>query len=115
MEKTISTNSHVKLPALASLLAAGIGCAVLGILTVLVEASPHFFKVHLNIYNPVGPLSGVSTFATLAYFISWISLSVSFKGKNISESKWLGLTFILIGVGFLLTFPPFYQIFTAAP
>jgi hypothetical protein len=46
--------------ALAALVAAGIGCAALGVLTTLAELSPRLKNV-LNIYDPVGPLSGKPT------------------------------------------------------
>jgi ABC-type uncharacterized transport system permease subunit len=112
-ELSIERDHQTKVPALAPLLAAGIGCAVLGVLTILVEYSPNFLKPHLNFYTPVGPLSGVSILAVVAYFSSWLFLATVFAKKKVSEVRWLTFTFIFICLGFLFTFPPFYQLFKA--
>jgi hypothetical protein len=106
--KNKNTNGTV----MSSLMAAAIASMVLGILTVLVEASPHFFKIHLNLFNRVGPLSGVSGFAIIAYAFSWLILAAKYGGTDVSEKRWFSGIFTMILLGFLLTFPPFYQLFT---
>lgn len=97
--------------ALASLVAAGIGSLVLGMAIVLVEASPDVVKPLLNFYDPVGPLSGKTTLAVGAYFLSWLGLHLGFKGQSLHEKKWLTATFVMIAISLALTFPPFYGLF----
>jgi hypothetical protein len=92
--------------AMASLLAAGVGSAVLGLMIVLAEASPGFWKVILNFYDPVGPLSGKTTVATIAYFLTFGIFGILNSGKNVSEKKYLAVTFALLALGLMLTFPP---------
>jgi hypothetical protein len=99
-------------PAAAALLAAGLGSATLGLMIVLVEASPRGFKNWLNFYDPVGPLSGKTIVAVAVYAISWIILGMALRGRNVRLERWVTATFVLIAVGILLTFPPIYQLFT---
>jgi hypothetical protein len=99
-------------PAAAALVAAGIGAATLGLMVVLVEASPNGFKKWLNLYDPVGPLSGKTIIAIAAYFISLIVLGLALRGKNVRLGRWVTAAFILIILGVLFTFPPIYQLFT---
>jgi hypothetical protein len=56
--------------ALAAMVAAGVGCAALGVLTTLAELSPGLKNV-LNFYDPVGPLSGKTTVAVIVWLIAW--------------------------------------------
>jgi len=99
-------------PAAAAMLAAGIGSATLGLMIVLVEASPSGFKKWLNLYDPVGPLSGKASVAVVVYLISWIALGLALRRKNVRMGRWVAATFALITLGILFTFPPLYQIFT---
>ena len=99
-------------PAAAALLGAGLGSATLGLMIVLVEASPHWFKNWLNFYNPVGPLSGKTIIAVAVYAISWLVMGIALRGKNVRLGRWVTATFVLIALGILFTFPPIYQIFT---
>jgi hypothetical protein len=99
-------------PAAAALLGAGLGSATLGLMIVLVEASPHWFKNWLNFYNPVGPLSGKTIVAVAVYALSWLVMGIALRGKNVRLGWWVTATFVLIALGILLTFPPIYQLFT---
>lgn len=103
-------HSHTDGWAAAALLAAGVGCAALGILTAAAEASPAIAAT-LNWHDPVGPLSGKSTLATIVYFASWAVLARIFHNRNVRLRAVMVATSILIGVGLLLTFPPVYQLF----
>jgi hypothetical protein len=60
--------------ALAALVAAGIGSAALGVLTTLAELSARLKNV-LNIYDPVGPLSGKPTLPVIIWLIAWYVLA----------------------------------------
>jgi hypothetical protein len=63
-------------------LAAGIFCFLLGILVVLGEAIPAFRMNILNFYNPVGPLSGKTTYPTIVFVVAWIALHFAWKDRD---------------------------------
>jgi hypothetical protein len=98
--------------ALAALVAAGIGCAALGVLTTLAELSPGLKSV-LNFYDPVGPLSGKTTVAVIVWLIAWYALARRWHARPPVMTPALVATFVLIGVGFVGTFPLFFELFTA--
>ncbi|MCX5893781.1 MAG: hypothetical protein NTW80_12590 [Deltaproteobacteria bacterium] len=54
----------------ASMLAAGIGCLVYGILVCLAEASKAIGGI-LNFYDPVGPLSGKTIVAVVVWLVAF--------------------------------------------
>jgi hypothetical protein len=97
----------------AAILAAGIGCAMVGILAFAAEASPPFAKL-LNFYNPVGPLSGKTTVAVIVWLVAWFVLARLWRDKNVTLGPVNLAAFILLGVGFLLTFPPFWGLLLGA-
>jgi len=98
-------------PAAAALTAGGLGCAAMGLLTTLAEASPAFKKA-LNLYDPVGPLSGKVAGAIIVYVLSWIVLGLVLRHQQVHLIRWLILTFILVACGLIFTFPPVYDLFT---
>ncbi len=96
--------------AATALLAAGIGSMVLGIDVIIAEAWQPIEKA-FNLYAPGGPLTGQATFATVVWLGSWALLHAWFGDREVDLPSWLRATMILIGVGFLGTFPPFYRLF----
>jgi hypothetical protein len=96
-------------PGAAAILAAGIGCAAMGILAFAGDASDAIGKF-LNFYNPTGTLSGVTTLAILAWLVSWFVLSRLWAHSNVAVARVNLSAFILLLVGFLLTFPPFMDL-----
>lgn len=98
--------------ALAALVAAGIGCAALGVVTTLAELSPGLKSI-LNVYDPVGPLSGKTTVAVIVWLIAWYVLARRWRVRPPVMTSALVATFVLIGVGFVGTFPLFFELFTA--
>lgn len=100
-------------PVAASLLAGGIGSAVLGLVTTLSEASAAFGTA-LNWIKPVGPLSGKVIVTVVAFFVSWLLLHFSMRGRNVNFSRIATIAFILLAVGLLLTFPPVFDLFAPA-
>jgi len=100
-------------PGAAAILGAGIGCAMLGILAFAAEASRPFADM-LNFYNPVGPLSGKTTIAIIVWLAAWFVLSRFWKNKTVVMATVNVAAFILLGIGFLLTFPPFWAVFLGA-
>jgi hypothetical protein len=99
-------------PAVAALWAGGIGAAVLGVLVVWAEASTGF-KDFVNFQNRVGPLSGKSTIAGLAFLASWAVLGPILWRREIQWTWAIGVAAVLIAVGAVGTFPTFFQIFAA--
>lgn len=99
-------------PVAAVMLAGGIGSAVLGLMTVLAEANASFASA-LNWYNPVGPLSGKTGIGVIAFFLSWMVLHFMYRGKEVNFSRFATFAFILLGIGLLFTFPPFFMLFAA--
>jgi hypothetical protein len=98
--------------ALAALVAAGVGSAALGVVTTLAEVSPGLKSI-LNVYDPVGPLSGKTTVAVLVWLIAWYALARRWRVRPPVMTSALVAAFVLIGVGFVGTFPLFFALFTA--
>lgn len=96
--------------AAAALLAAGIGSAVLGVDIVLAEAWKPISRA-FNVYAPGGPLTGQTMFATVVWLSSWALLHVWLDDRDVDLRPWLRATMVLVGLGLLGTFPPFYRWF----
>lgn len=99
-------------PVSAAIIAGGIGALALGIFTTLAEMSEPI-KNFLNFYNPVGPLSGKTTYAVVVWLISWVILHMMYKDKAVESRKALTVALILVALGVLGTFPIFFQAFAA--
>ena len=99
-------------PVAAAVLAAGIGAFVLGLLTTLNEAST---SVHdfLEFDQDVGPLSGKTIIAVIAYVASWAVLHGLWRRQNPALRPILIATALLIALGVLGTFPTFFQAFAS--
>ena len=92
--------------AAAAILSAGVGCFSVSVFGLLGDAFPavaHFFKF----YNPTGPLSGVSTTAIIVWLALWAVLFRSWKASSLPMGKINAIAFLLLGLGLLLSFPPF--------
>ncbi|MBI2941875.1 MAG: hypothetical protein HYY04_15705 [Chloroflexi bacterium] len=101
-------------PAAAAILAAGIGSFVLGLLTAGAEAIPAL-KTALTWSAPVGPLSGKTGVAVIAYLVSWLILAILWRGQGIRFEKVYTATLILLALGLLGTFPVFYEALAVKP
>ncbi|MHB8067624.1 MAG: hypothetical protein ACYDIC_06955 [Desulfobaccales bacterium] len=93
----------------AAMLAAGIGCLFLGILTTWSEASKAMEGI-LSFYNPVGALSGKTIVAVVIWFASWAILSSKWRGQEVDFGKMYQVTLILVGLGLVGTFPLFFDL-----
>ena len=93
-------------PAGAAILSAGAGCAFLGILSVVADASKPIAKL-LTFYLPTGPLSGVSSVAILLWLVTWFILAKRWRIRTVAIGKVNVTAFLLLALGILLTFPPF--------
>ena len=96
-------------PGAAAILAAGIGCAAMGVLAFAGDASDAIGKA-LNIYNPTGTLSGVTTFAIIIWLVAWLVLNRLWHLRTVSMVSVNVTAVVLLIVGFVLTFPPFMDL-----
>lgn len=90
-------------PAMASVLAAGIGSFAMGLIVILNEAG--IFAAP-SLYGPAGGVSGRTTFAAVIWLIVWAVLHIRWKGRQIESRGVYALSMILIVLGIVLTFPP---------
>jgi hypothetical protein len=97
-------------PAAAALLAAGVGAAALGVLTVLAEADTGA-KAALTLDAGVGPLSGKTAYAVAAWLIAWLILHLTVGRRAALTRTVIATSAALIAVGVLGTFSPFFQMF----
>ncbi len=112
-DETSASTKLVNGPIWAGILAAGIGCAALGALVDLCEASKSISKV-LSFYAPTGDLSGKTILAVLVWIIAWVVFRARWKDRDVHSPK-LVLTFslVLILLAMVAVFPPFFEIFAA--
>jgi hypothetical protein len=94
----------------AAVIAAGIGCAVLGLLVVAAAASPQVSQ-WLTFYTPTGPLSGKAIVSSVVYLVAWPNLHYRLRDKQVDLYKAFMVTIILVALGIIGTFPPVYQLF----
>jgi len=100
-------------PAWACILAAGIGCAALGLLVDLAEAFKGVSNA-LSFYHPTGDLSGKTIVAILIWIIAWAILHARWKHRSIqSPGKIMAASLILILIALIAVFPPFFEFFAA--
>jgi hypothetical protein len=94
----------------AAVIAAGIGCATLGFLVVAAAASPQVSQ-WLTFYTPTGPLSGKAIVSSVIYLVAWPNLHYRLRDKQVDLYKAFMVTILLVALGIIGTFPPFYQLF----
>jgi hypothetical protein len=95
----------------AAILAAGIGLAVTGLVTVTAENIPAWLNA-LAWSKPVGALAGKTSLGLIGWVVSWVILGVIWKDKEVKLRPVLLVTIILAVVGLLTTFPPFFDLFS---
>jgi hypothetical protein len=96
-------------PALAAIVAASLGVVVLGLCTLLAEVSTATNDA-LNWWPPAGPLIGKTGIAVIAWLVTWGALHLAWRRREVSFRLWWAVALGLILTGFLLTFPPIFQI-----
>ena len=104
----MAQNSHALTngPGAAAIFAAGIGCFLNGFFFLISDAYPaaHSF---FQFYPPAGDLSGTTTSAIVIWLVVWFILARAWR-TNTVKMWWINfLSFTLLILGFLLTFPPF--------
>lgn len=100
-------------PAAAVMMSAGIGIFVLGLLTLLSEASVpiHDFLETLEFDAGVGPLAGKTLLASVGFLLSWAVLGAVMRNKEVDLRRWFWIAFALGVIGAVLMFPPVFQAF----
>jgi hypothetical protein len=94
----------------AAVIAAGIACAVLGLLVIAAAASPVVAQ-WLTFYQPTGPLSGKAVVSIVVYLVVWPNLHFRLRDKQVDLYKSFMITVALVAIGVVGTFPPVYQSF----
>ncbi len=107
---TIGTSRRPNGPAAAAILAAGIGIFTTGLMTTLAEAWEGL-KNALIWWAPAGPLSGKTGMGVIVWLIAWAALATAYTGKDVEIGKTIRWAWVLILLGFLLTFPPVFDLF----
>lgn len=97
-------------PVSAAIIAAGAGATVLGLMTTLAEASKTV-KEWLNWSSGVGPLSGKTIVAVIAWLVVWGVLHTVLRGTRYETRRALTIGLILMGLGVIGTFPLFFEAF----
>jgi multisubunit Na+/H+ antiporter MnhG subunit len=93
--------------ALAAFLAAGIGSFALGLIVILGELGA--FKAPA-LYAPAGGVTGRTTLGAILWLIAWLLLHRRWKGRRIDARVVFPLALLLVALGVLLTFPPFWKL-----
>lgn len=73
-------------PAAAAILASGIGCLTLGLLTTLVQALAPAREA-LNFYSPTGPMSGKTILATAVWLVAWAMLHFLWRSEQVNFGR----------------------------
>ena len=95
--------------AAAAVLAAAIGICTLGVLALAGDAVPAVAHA-LNVWNPTGPLSGVTGLAIIVWLAAWFGLAHSWARRDLNFRRINWVALVLIIAGALLTFPPFMDL-----
>lgn len=105
-------NDKVNGPVSAALLAGGIGSAALGLITLAYEINDKSAFAKSMAWNKgVGGLSGKSGWAIIIFFVSWLILHFVWKDKDTNFARISTIAIVLLFVGLLGTFPPFWDLF----
>lgn len=89
----------------AALLAAGIGVFALSVLAIATDQIA-WMKNPMMFYRPTGPLSGVTTSATIIWLAVWGLLEGLWRRKTVGMGRVAAWSLLLLVVALLLTFPP---------
>lgn len=99
-------------PVAAALIAGGLGCGTIALMTLLAEAFPSVADA-LNWWKPAGPLTGKTLIGAIVFLAAWLVLHLIFRGRNVAFGRAATIALALLGLGLLGTFPPFFALFSA--
>lgn len=105
MNTSTTTPARTNGSGAAAILSAGCGAFALAVLAVAGDKSAHVAR-GLILYKPTGPLSGVTTAAILIWLFTWGILEWRWRNKTVPAGRIHAAALILLGLSFLLTFPP---------
>jgi len=97
-------------PVAAAFLAAGVGSFAMGLLTTGAAASAGVANA-LRWSAAVGPLAGKSALAVIIWLAAWAVLGRRWRGRELPFTAIYRWTLLLVALGLLLTFPPFFDLF----
>jgi hypothetical protein len=97
-------------PAAAVVLSAALGCLTLGVLSVLTAAKEGASDA-LTLSERVGDISGITTASAAVFFASWAVLAVAWRRADPPLVRIAAAAGLLIALGLLGTFPPFFNLF----
>jgi hypothetical protein len=100
-------------PVAAAIIAAGVGCLAVGLLTTLAEMSTGI-KDALTLSKSVGPLSGKTVYSVVIWLVAWVVLHFIYRDKEIESRRALTIALVLVALGVIGTFPLFFQAFAPA-
>jgi len=93
----------------AAVLAAAIGCAAIGVLTDLSEASKSISSA-LSFSKQVGDLSGKTSLGIFCWLIAWAFLHFRWRRRDlVAPARVAALSIVLIFVSLIAVFPPFFK------
>lgn len=93
--------------AMAAFLAAGIGSFALGL--IMIFHTTDLFSVPA-VYEPSGGVSGRTTLAVVIWLVGWVVLHRRWKDQQFESGRIQVVGWILIVLGLLFTFPPFWDL-----
>jgi len=93
----------------AATLAAGIACAVFGVLVVLVELNEGL-KPTLRESWVGGPLAAKGLAATAVWAVAWGLLHLAWRDRELPWRRISRATTLLVGFALVTTFPPVFQL-----
>lgn len=93
-------------PGAAAILAAGIGCFVLGAFALAGDANPAISKFFV-FFKPTGALSGVTTSAIAIWLVSWLGLDRLWRNRTVPIRPIIIAALVMLAASLFLTFPPF--------
>jgi hypothetical protein len=99
--------------AAAAILAAGVGSLALGTIIPLSEAVVPIKNALVLGLPAVGPLAGKTAFMVVVWLVAWLVLHLAWRGKEVAFGKVVVATVILVVLGLIGSFPPFFELFTA--
>jgi hypothetical protein len=94
----------------AAILSAGIGSFVIAVLSFAGDKSAAI-KSSLIFYKPTGALSGVTTLGIVIWLVAWGVLEWRWRRNTVALKRINVVAFVLLGLSFLLTFPPIVDLF----
>ena len=110
--QTPTTNLKPNGLAAATLLAGGFGAFFMGLITLISEVVTSTQKF-LTFMSPVGPLSGKTIITVVVWLIVWVVLGFQWKGKDKNFGQISMISMVLLLLGIVGTFPPFWHLLGA--